>query len=578
MRKNLPFKLSIALRLILAIALIEFVIMLFFSRLTSLEANPILKAVLDTLILSICVIIASYHILNKPMRSLKSQLVSKDYVESIFNNMLESVIVIDPKGLIKTVNKATTDLLGYKEEDLLDRPAEDLFEEEEILNEIEGEACLLSRDFKILKANNALLTRLGRTKKDVLNQPCYKVTHNRDAICEAPHDICPVKAVMNKNEPCVELHTHFDNKGNKFLVNVIAAPVKGKTGDVVYYLHLSRKLKEGEDLAKDVQRTGELAHKLEIYINRLEEQRIFSEGALEALSRLGAVKNAELYYKTKTGEKIPISFSGSITKDESGKPIGIIIVARDMREVRRLEEQLLRSKKLAAIGELAAGVAHEINNPLNVISGNAEILSMETRDREVKEAADVIIKQVKRTAEITKRLLQFSRKIRSKIQTVDINKILEEAVILLSYQVKLENIKISKELSPGSLETMGDPVQLQEVFLNIMVNAVQAMPKGGELSLSTYTEKIVDFGKRKTDPFKQGSEVIVIEFKDTGEGIAENSLSEIFDPFVSTKDDGTGLGLSICHGIIDTHQGTIDVRSKIGEGATFTIRLPRGGL
>jgi len=138
----------------------------------------------------------------------------------------------------------------------------------------------------------------------------------------------------------------------------------------------------------------------------------------------------------------------------------------------------------------------------------------------------------------------------------------------------LQNIAITKHLNSSPLEVMGDSGQLQQVFLNIMVNAVQAMPDGGKLNIRSYVEEITEFGKRGTDTFKLGDKVVVIEFEDTGEGIPEEKLEKIFDPFFSTKEQGIGLGLSICHGIIEAHQGSIEVRSKLREGATFIIKLP----
>jgi signal transduction histidine kinase len=301
------------------------------------------------------------------------------------------------------------------------------------------------------------------------------------------------------------------------------------------------------------------------------EKFLEEQGTLEVLNRMGSVKDLEMYYKTKYGEKIPISLSGSVMKDKDG---AIVIIARDMREMKRLEFQLIRSKKLAAIGELAAGVAHEINNPLNVISGNAEILSKESQDRDVKLAVKIIMEQVKRAAAITDMLLQFSKRREPKTEPVDINKVIRDTLLLLEYQVRLQNIAITKHLNSSSLEVMGDSGQLQQVFLNIMVNAVQAMPNGGKLNIRSYVEEITEFGKRGTDIFKLGDKVVVIEFEDTGEGIPEEKLEKIFDPFFSTKEQGIGLGLSICHGIIEAHQGSIEVRSKLREGATFIIKLP----
>jgi signal transduction histidine kinase len=156
-----------------------------------------------------------------------------------------------------------------------------------------------------------------------------------------------------------------------------------------------------------------------------------------------------------------------------------------------------------------------------------------------------------------------------------VNKIIDNTLPLLEVQTKYKDIKIIKQLRPNLPNVMGDFIQLQEVFFNIMLNAVQAMSnKGGELSIRTFATDVTKFGKRKTDIFKLGSKAVVIEFEDTGEGISEEKLGKIFDPFFSTKESGTGLGLSICHGIIEAHQGTIEAHSAVGKGTTFIIQLP----
>lgn len=278
-----------------------------------------------------------------------------------------------------------------------------------------------------------------------------------------------------------------------------------------------------------------------------------------------------------------------VPEEADRRLMGIIASAIAVEEVRKMADealkraykdlkesqlQLVQAEKLAVIGQLAAGVAHEINNPLNVISGNTEILLMESKDEDVKRATKVIMEQVKRAAGITERLLQFSRKIKPKTGRVDINKAIEDTLYLLGYQTKYQNIKIIKRLDLSLPEVMADSSQMQEVFLNIILNAVQAMPNGGELTLKTYAKEISKFTRKKTDVSKQGSEVVVIEFRDTGEGIPEEKLGNIFDPFFSTKEQGAGLGLSICHGIIKAHQGIIKAQSKAGEGTIFIIQLP----
>lgn len=242
---------------------------------------------------------------------------------------------------------------------------------------------------------------------------------------------------------------------------------------------------------------------------------------------------------------------------------------------KQTELQLVQSAKMASIGLLAAGVAHEINNPLFVITGETEmLLKDESKDRETKDTSRIILEQAGRITEITKRLLDFSRQKESKRQSLDVNKVIEESISLLNYQIKLEKIKIVKDMAVALPMFLGDENQLQEVFLNIMLNAAQSMEGTGILTIRTYSEKITEGERGKINKFKTGDTIVVIEFKDTGKGMDDEALSKIFDPFYTMKEKGTGLGLFICYGIVDNHRGTIEVQSKLGEGSTFIIKLP----
>lgn len=244
-------------------------------------------------------------------------------------------------------------------------------------------------------------------------------------------------------------------------------------------------------------------------------------------------------------------------------------------ELRGTQALLVQSAKMNSVGQLAAGVAHEINNPLFVISGEAEMLLKDAKkDRETKEASRVILEQCGRAKGIIDRLLGFSRPGREvKRQPLDINKVIEESISLLSYQVKIDEIKIIKELTVNLPKPLCDKSQIQEVFLNIMLNAVEAMEKEGELTVKTYSEKITENGRRKIDKFKLGDKIVVIEIKDTGKGMDEETLKKIFNPFFTTKEEGTGLGLYVSYGIIESQGGLIEVQSKLGEGSTFIIKL-----
>src|SRR3989344_2980084 len=207
-----------------------------------------------------------------------------------------------------------------------------------------------------------------------------------------------------------------------------------------------------------------------------------------------------------------------------------IELQNEITERKQAQAQLIQSAKMASVGLLAVGVAHEINNPIFAISGEAEmLLKDETKDIETKDASKAILEQVKRIKGITERILLFSRQKEFKREPLDEN-------------------------------------QIQEVFLNIMLNAVQAMEGEGRLTIRTYSEKIRENGRRKTDKFKLGNGAVIIEFRNTGKGMDEQTLNKLFSPFLTTKEKGTGLGLFICYGIIENHGGIIEAQSKLGEG------------
>jgi signal transduction histidine kinase/HAMP domain-containing protein len=229
-----------------------------------------------------------------------------------------------------------------------------------------------------------------------------------------------------------------------------------------------------------------------------------------------------------------------------------------MEELRQTQEQLIQSAKLAAIGELASNVAHEINNPLTSIIGFTELSKEEDDITMIRKSLAIIEKESLRARDIVKQLLGFARKKPLQLTEVRINDVLREVVVLSASQARMSKVKISEEY--GNVPaTIGDVDQLKQVFLNIITNAVHAMPDGGTLTIKTSMQ----------------GEYIFMRIADTGHGIPSDVRSRIFEPFFSTKKEkGTGLGLSISYRIIQDHGGRIDVESEEGKGATFVIRLP----
>ncbi len=255
--------------------------------------------------------------------------------------------------------------------------------------------------------------------------------------------------------------------------------------------------------------------------------------------------------------------------------IGIIVNHADktMRkqhlEIQETHRQLAQAARLAAIGELAAGIAHEINNPTTTILSRASFL-LSTAEKKGYSKSDcedlaAIASQAQRIAKITTNLLTFSRQRPLEISLVDINELVEKSLSLVDYQLRSRNVRVEKELSDDLPLIFGDSNRLIEVLINIFNNAIDAMPEGGTLKI-------------KTQGSLKDEEHIQIEISDTGIGIPEENLPRIFDPFFTTKqpDKGTGLGLSISYGIIKDHKGFIEVESKVNVGTKFTIILPKG--
>ena len=255
--------------------------------------------------------------------------------------------------------------------------------------------------------------------------------------------------------------------------------------------------------------------------------------------------------------------SGSPLYNEKGEVTGSIIVARDITQQKRIEEQLILADRLASIGELSSGIAHELNNPLTSVIGFSQLLIEGDVPDNIKEDLSIVYSEAQRAAAIVKNLLTFARKHTPVKQLSQINTVIEDVMRLRDYEQRVNNIEVEKHLAANLPEIMIDPFQMQQVFLNIVVNAEFAM-------LEAHNKGKMVITTEKSD------NIIKITFTDDGSGITKENLKHMFDPFFTTKEvgKGTGLGLSICHGIVTEHGGQIYARSGRGQGATFIIELP----
>jgi len=317
----------------------------------------------------------------------------------------------------------------------------------------------------------------------------------------------------------------------------------------------------------------------------------------------------EVTSKNEMGQLIS-SFNRMIEKlRENQESIDNYLKSLEManKKLKQAQEELIRTEKLASIGRFAAGVAHEVGNPLGAILGYTSILEKNEIDREEsKDYLKRIGKEIERINRIVRELLDFARPSKFEIKDIEVNKVVENTLSLLSHQKNFKNIETQLELQPDLPMIKGDESQLSQVLINILLNAIDAMPNGGNLKIQT--ENLVAdnlFGdefqplyprRRKADPtesdysrmrkpdplssllskFSRGDSLIKITISDTGMGIEQEHLEKIFDPFFSTKDPdkGTGLGLSISLRIIESMGGKISVESEVGKGSTFEIYFP----
>lgn len=245
-------------------------------------------------------------------------------------------------------------------------------------------------------------------------------------------------------------------------------------------------------------------------------------------------------------------------KDEHGEVYKYIRLIQDITEMKKMEEQIINSEKLASIGRLAAGIAHEIGNPLTSIFSYIQILRELEDDKFKKESIETIYFHIKRISEILKQLSGFSKMPAVELQACHVNEVIENSTRLIQYDKQAQGIVIVKELSDFLPDIAVDINQLSQVFINLILNAVDAMPDGGKLLLRSYVE----------------DNNIVIEFEDTGVGISRENIFKIFDPFYTTKEKGTGLGLAVSYNIIKKMKGTLTVNSELGKGTVFKITLP----
>ena len=339
-----------------------------------------------------------------------------------------------------------------------------------------------------------------------------------------------------------------DLKGLIIIMNAVAEEILGySTADVIGRLNISRFYPEG--MASEI----------------MQQLRSSKHGGR------GRLVSYPISYLDRTGRSIEGNLAAAMVYDDKGREVGCVHILIDLserlemeRQLRQTQKQLMHSEKLAAMGRLTSQIAHEINNPLYGIMNTLELLKTEIdKNNRRRKILEMSISETQRLSELLRKMLSFSKPDQEDRRPLSINNVLEEILLLHEKQLAENSIRIRTSLSGGLAPVYASKSQLRQVFINMIANAMDAMAGGGTLQIATFTD----------------TNNIQVTIADSGSGIRAEHLDKIFDAFFTTKDSvkGVGLGLSVCYGVINEHNGTISVQSRIGKGTVFTITLPAMG-
>ena len=365
------------------------------------------------------------------------------------------------------------------------------------------------------------------------------------------------KILKEKDTDLAELQTFYKNVANSMSSGLLTTDLKG---------HITSFNRAAEDI------TGylfeEIRGRIWYEIFNLEEIR----SVFNKLEMLRIPFRFEGSYVRKDGAKLVLGITITSLKNESGETTGAIGIFQDLTKIKEMEDDIKKKEKLAMVGELAAGMAHEIRNPLASLSGSMQLLRNESLlSGENKKLLEIALRETEKLNRIISDFLLYARPTPLNKKRFNINELLNDTVTLLKNSKEYQNkVKISMQLENKRLMAEVDPHQMSQVFWNLSINAFQAMDNGGELIITS--KKKAKKGRHYSDDSVK--DYIEIAFKDTGNGIRHEVRDKIFYPFFTTKDRGSGLGLAIVHRIIEEHRGEIKVESKINEGSKFIIHLP----
>jgi PAS domain S-box-containing protein len=378
-------------------------------------------------------------------------------------------------------------------------------EMETIINGIQDFILVITPEMEIIDANEAFLTKMHYSREDVIGKKCYQVYHKIDYPCNGGETDCPLQEVVRNKRQVRKIQTRLMPDGQKRYYEVNIYPIWEKDGKISKFIHISR------DITQHKKEEEELTRRLE-----------------------------------------------QMVEDRT-------------RQLKETHQKLLHQDKMSSLGKLSASVVHEINNPIAGILNLIMLMKRIAAEDEVgskqigqfQQYLDLMENETRRTSRIVSNLLAFARQSKMEPKRLNVNRLIEKTLFLNSNLLKIDGVKVETELEPDLPDLLGSEDQLQQVFMNLVSNAAEAMePGGGQLTI-------------KTNHLLR-EDKIRISFSDTGPGIPEDDIPKLFEPFFTTKKKGkgVGLGLSVAYGIIQEHEGSIYVKSGLGKGTTFQVKLP----
>ncbi len=466
---------------------------------------------------------------------------------------------------------------------------------------------ILRPDKVVSYANQVFFEKFGG-KEDIIGRKCHEIFYNSQEPCAA--DLCPLPRVIDEKKGHSVLRSYSDDQGEERWEDRVFSPILDDDGNILYIMEsvrdvtrmkaLERELRETKEFFESViqssasaivaaDRTGRIlfmnhaaeelfGYAAEEVLGTASVEQVYPPGKAreimkmlrdEAIGGKGKLPPTKITIINANGEEIPVEITAAIIYEE-GREVATMGIYNDLRErlaverkLKEAQDQVAHSEKMASLGQLAAGVAHEINNPLTgiLLYGNMVLERLE-KDSPIREDLEYVIEDANRCKNIVKNLLAYSRQTSPNKEIFQMNQLVEQSLGLIRDQRLFLNIRIEKQMSDEMMLISADKNQLIQVVINLVINAIDAMRMKGTLTFKTYRDKRA---KRS-----------YLEISDTGSGISEENLPKIFDPFFTTKKlgRGTGLGLSTAYGIVKENGGNIFVKETGPEGTTFVVELP----